>query len=129
MRESKLVYIASPYAGNIGENVTFAKKACRYAIHHGVTPVAVHLLYPQILDDNNHSERELGLQLGLQLMERCDELWVCGDKISSGMARGIAEANRMNIPIKTICAHKVQNEQLPAEMEQTIASGQHQAMA
>ena len=129
MRESKLIYIASPYAGNIEENVTFAKRACRYAICQGGIPVAVHLLYPQMLDDSNPAECELGLQLGMQLMERCDELWVCGDRISSGMAQEITEATKLNIPIKSIGTHEIQKEQLPAEMEQIAASGQSLAMA
>ena len=53
-----------------------------------------------------------------------DELWVCGDRISSGMAREISEANHLSIPVKNIGAHEIQKEQLPAEMEQVTASGQ-----
>ena len=45
MSENKLVYIASPYAGEIQKNVEFAKAACRYAMEQNCTPVAVHLLY------------------------------------------------------------------------------------
>ena len=74
MRESKLIYIASPYAGDIEKNVAFARRACRYAIHQGYIPIAVHLLYPQMLDDSDPAERELGLRLGQQLLRRCDEL-------------------------------------------------------
>lgn len=51
MSREKLIYIASPYAGDIETNTAFAKKACWYAIHQGHTPIAVHLLYPQMLDD------------------------------------------------------------------------------
>ena len=31
MSREKLIYIASPYAGDIEANTAFAKKACRYA--------------------------------------------------------------------------------------------------
>ena len=106
------------------KNVAFAQRACRYAIHQGYIPIAVHLLYPQMLDDSDPAERELGLRLGQQLLRRCDELWVCGDRISSGMAREISEANHLSIPVKNIGAHEIQKEQLPAEMEQVTASGQ-----
>ena len=112
MRKSKLIYIASPYAGDIEKNVAFARRACRYAIHQG------------LLDDSDPAERERGLRLGQQLLRRCDELWVCGDRISSGMAREISEANHLSIPVKNIGAHEIQKEQLPAEMEQVTASGQ-----
>lgn len=38
MGSNKLVYIASPYAGDVEENVAFAKAACRYAMEQDVTP-------------------------------------------------------------------------------------------
>ena len=62
MSREKLIYIASPYAGDIETNTAFAKKACWYAIHQGHTPIAVHLLYPQMLDDAEPTEREIGLR-------------------------------------------------------------------
>ena len=53
MSNNKLVYIASPYAGDVEQNVRFAKAACRYAIEQGATPIAVHLLYPQLFDSSS----------------------------------------------------------------------------
>lgn len=76
--KSKLIYIASPYAGDVKQNVAFAKRACRHAISQGHTPIAVHLLYPQMLDDNDPAEREIGLRLEHRVLESCDELWACG---------------------------------------------------
>ena len=32
MEHNKLVYIASPYSGDVERNVAFAKAACRYAM-------------------------------------------------------------------------------------------------
>ena len=37
MEHNKLVYIASPYSGDVERNVAFAKAACRYAMNQGVT--------------------------------------------------------------------------------------------
>ena len=82
MSREKLIYIASPYAGDIETNTAFAKKACWYAIHQGHTPIAVHLLYPQMLDDAEPTEREIGLRLGHRVLEVCDELWLCGGRVS-----------------------------------------------
>lgn len=98
MSREKLIYIASPYAGDIETNTAFAKKACWYAIHQGHTPIAVHLLYPQMLDDAEPTEREIGLRLGHRVLEVCDELWLCGGRVSSGMAREIEEAQRLASP-------------------------------
>ena len=99
MDYKKLVYIASPYAGDIKANTAFARSACRYAIAQGVTPVAVHLLYPQMLDDHVPEEREAGLQMGLRVLEACDELWLCGERISQGMEAELSAAERMGIPV------------------------------
>ena len=35
MERNKLVYIASPYSGDVERNVAFAKAACRYAMNQG----------------------------------------------------------------------------------------------
>lgn len=37
MEHNKLVYIASPYSGDVERNVAFAKAACRYAMKQGVS--------------------------------------------------------------------------------------------
>ena len=116
--KSKLIYIASPYAGDVKQNVAFAKRVCRHAISQGHTPIAVHLLYPQMLDDNDPSEREIGLRLGHRVLESCDEMWVCGDRISSGMAREISEAESLGIPIRSVSGLELeQAESLSVEQE------------
>lgn len=111
--KSKLIYIASPYAGDVEQNVAFAKRACRHAISQGHTPIAVHLLYPQLLDDKEPAEREIGLRLGHRALESCDELWVCGDRISSGMAQEIAEAQKLGIPIHSISGQDIELAETP----------------
>lgn len=100
--ESRLVYIASPYAGDIEKNVAFAKAACRYAAAQGCTPVAVHLLYPQFLDDQVPKEREAGLKMGMRVLATCDEIWLCGERMSAGMKAEEAEAKRLGLPIQRV---------------------------
>ena len=68
---------------------------CRRVIDAGYMPVASHLLYPQILNDNDPDERELGLLFGLALLRMCDEVWVFGE-VSEGMAKEIEEAKKLN---------------------------------
>lgn len=82
----KVVYIASPLSGDVEQNLDFARQACRYAISQGVVPFAPHLLYTQMLDDNSPQERQAGIEMGCRMLERCDELWLCGERISPGMA-------------------------------------------
>ena len=63
-------------------------------------PVASHLLYPQILNDNDPKERELGLLFGLALLRSCDEVWVFGNRITAGMREEIDKAERMKKKIR-----------------------------
>lgn len=89
-----LVYIASPFAGDIEYNTSRAKGYCRFAVSKGCIPLAPHLLYPQFMDDEDKEQREQGIRFALILLSKCDELWVFGDKISAGMSREIAKAKR-----------------------------------
>lgn len=104
----KLVYICSPFAGNIESNIWFARAACLYAANQGCAPVAVHLLYPQILDDNVPTQREIGIRMGLRVLASCDELWICGSRISHGMSCEITEAERIGIPIRSLSTEQIQ---------------------
>ena len=96
----KLIYVASPYAGDVEKNVAYAKWVCREIAEHGYAFVAPHLIYPEILDDAVPEERQAGIKMGLTLLQRCDELWAFGPVVSSGMQREIAEAERLRIPIR-----------------------------
>lgn len=98
----KLIYVASPYAGDIEQNTEFAKRACRHVINEGHAFFAPHLLYPQLLDDSNPQERQVGLDMGLAMLPRCDELWCYGDRISHGMHLEIEEACRLGIPVRRV---------------------------
>ena len=98
----KLVYVASPYAGDIEANVRFAAAACRYVMAKGHAFFAPHLLYPAILNDSVPSERALGMAMGILMLGKCDELWAFGDRISSGMKAEMEEAVRLGIPVKRI---------------------------
>ena len=87
-----IVYICSPYAGDIAGNVDAARRYSRFAVDKGYIPIAPHLLFPQFLDDNNPTDRELGLFFGNALMSKCAEVWVFGSRISSGMEAEIKRA-------------------------------------
>lgn len=60
----KLIFVASPYAGDIEKNIDFAKKACRHVLNEGNAFFCSHLLYPQILDEDKEDERKLGINMG-----------------------------------------------------------------
>ncbi len=87
LRTRPLVYICSKYAGEVEVNTYLAAKYCRYAIKQGRIPVASHLMYPQVLNDNDPRQREMGLQFGLALLLKCSEVWVFNEnrELSEGM--------------------------------------------
>lgn len=65
-------------------------------------PLAPHIIFPQFLDDEKKSERKAGMDMGLQLLELCDELWVFGPRISEGMKAEIELARKLGKPTKYI---------------------------
>ena len=95
-----LVYICSPFAGDIDYNTSRTRGYCRFAISEGCIPLAPHLHFPQFLDEDDKESRELGLSFALALLTRCDALWVFGGKASSGMAQEISKAESLGIPVR-----------------------------
>jgi hypothetical protein len=100
-RRQPLVYICSPYAGDVEENVRNARRYSRFAVDKGAIPVTPHLLYPQFLNDANSADRAIGINCGNALLDQCSELWVFGNRISVGMDAEIRRAKaRTDIRIR-----------------------------
>ena len=87
-----IVYICSPYAGDVERNTAAARRYSRFAVDAGYIPIAPHLLFPQFLDDNKPKERELGLFFENAILSKCAEMWVFGDRIYEGMEAEIKRA-------------------------------------
>lgn len=78
--------------------------------------MAVHLIYPQLLEDSIPKEREIGLNMGLRVLAACDELWLCGERISAGMQAEFQEAKRLGIPVYHVAEQKIRMIRLCSEM-------------
>ena len=99
--KKKVVYICSKYRGDIETNTKMARRYCRYAVDQGYIPIAPHLLLPQFIDEK--TERSLALAIGLALLDQCcEELWVCGNEFSEGMAAEFARADERSMKIRFI---------------------------
>ena len=96
----KVVYIASPLAGDIEGNIERALGYCRLAAEQDVVPVAPHTIFTQFLADTNPLERKQGMKMGFEMLKRCDELWVFGENITAGMRSEITIAAKHGIPIR-----------------------------
>lgn len=104
MRRIKKIYICSRYRADrnhtVEDNVRRALFACGVALDKGYAPIAPHLIYPRCLDDNDPEERNIGIFAGLAWLADCDELWQWGASVSEGMARELALAKVLGIPIR-----------------------------
>ena len=89
-----LVYVCSPFSGDVEKNTEKTRRYCRYAVKNGYIPLAPHLYFPQFMSDANPTERNLALFMDIALLSKCDELWVFGTTISKGMSIEIARAKR-----------------------------------
>lgn len=95
-----LVYICSPFSGDIKGNTERARTYSRFALDKGNIPIAPHLLFPQFMDDK--TERRLAMHFNYVLLGKCKELWVFGNRISPGMAEEIKIAEKRNMRIKYV---------------------------
>lgn len=98
--DMKLVYICSPLRGDVERNIRKANGYCRFAASKSAVPIAPHAMFTGFLDDTIPEERKVGLAMGLELLGRCSEVWVFGEKFSEGMKAEIKAAEELNIPIQ-----------------------------
>lgn len=90
--------LAAPTVLDRELNILYARACVRDCFLRGEAPFASHLLYPQpgILDDGNAADREIGLAAGFAISRDFELTAVYTDLgISSGMERGIKEAERL----------------------------------
>ena len=97
-----LVYICSPYVGNVERNAENARKYSRFAVENMAIPFAPHLLMPQYMDER--TERELALRMGIIFLSKCEQVWVFGECITDGMAYEIKKAINMGKKVRYFTA-------------------------
>lgn len=61
--KQKVVYVASHVRGNLQQNINDAKSYFRYCVLQGVVPIVPHLMYVGALNDEDPTERKLGMDL------------------------------------------------------------------
>ncbi|WP_281707322.1 DUF4406 domain-containing protein [Corynebacterium argentoratense] len=94
-----LVYICSPYAGAVENNVELARALCAHAVARRKIPLAPHLLFPQFMDDTDVSKRELAMFFNRILLSKCEAIWVYTARVSAGMRAEIEWAHHLELPI------------------------------
>lgn len=101
----KLVVVESPFAGNVTENIRYARDCMRDCLMRDEAPFASHLLYPQFLDDNVPAERRLGIACGEAWREHAGKIVFYTDL---GWSRGMKAAwdyvcdNRLSFEFRSL---------------------------
>lgn len=111
----KRVIIESPFAGNVQQNIEYARRCLRDSLARGEAPIASHLLYTQsgVLNDLDNVERQWGIDAGLAWGPVAELTAVYIDRgISRGMQYGIENAIKWNRPIEY---RTLQTKNLPNE--------------
>lgn len=93
-----LVYVASPFVGDITRNTENAIRYCRFTVDSGAIPFAPHLFLPRFMSEK--TEREAAMFMNMVFLGKCEQLWVFGDKITNGMTAEIAKAKKQRIPVR-----------------------------
>lgn len=99
-QKRKIVYICSPLRGDIENNVAKAEEFSIFCYMQGNLPIAPHAIFSRMLNDNIPEERKAGMEMGMQLLGICDELWVFGNTITEGMQAEIEWAKKHRLAIR-----------------------------
>ena len=102
----KKVYICAPLGGDVESNLERVKRYTRYALMCGTAPVVPHF-YALCLNDNDQTERKIGLAAGLGMLWFCDELWVFGQNITEGMKQELQFCKHLNIKTRYVSEKEI----------------------
>lgn len=95
-----LVFICSPFAGDIIGNTEKVRGYSQFAVSRNCIPIAPHLLFPQFMDDSDQSQRDLAIFMGLVLLSKCLEIWAFGETITAGMSVELTKAKQREMRIR-----------------------------
>ncbi len=97
----KLVYICAPLRGDVEKNIEFARQKAQEVFQAGDIPVCPHLMFPPIADPENPVQDQAARDMGLRLVESCQEVHVYGPEGTEGMWAEIHHAMDLGIKVKT----------------------------
>ena len=100
-----IIYVCSPFSGDIAGNTERAKRYSRFVVDEGGIPLTPHLYLPQFMREE--TERDLAIFMDLALLSKCAELWVFGDVISNGMQIEISHAQRKGKPVRYVSEEEI----------------------
>ena len=97
----KLVYICAPLRGEVEKNIEFARQKAQEVFQAGDIPVCPHLMFPPVADPENPQQDQAAREMGLRLVESCQQVNVYGPEWTEGMWAEIRHAMDLGIQVKT----------------------------
>ena len=97
----KLVYICAPLRGDVEKNIEFARQKAQEVFQEGNIPVCPQLMFPPIADVDDPAQDQAAREMGLRLVESCQEVHVYGPEWTDGMWAEIRHAMDLGIEVKT----------------------------
>lgn len=98
----RVVFICHPMRADVKGNSKKVREICKLASQSGVVPFAPHLCFASFLKDHVPKERTLALAFDLEMLRRCDEIWVFGSTTTEGMRGEIQFAKWMGVPVRRV---------------------------
>lgn len=97
-------YVCSPLSADRDEDFVQNMRTARAYMYYALKKMnlnarAPHAYLPMLVCDWIPAERALGIQFGLRLLENCELMLICGNRISNGMRGEIEHAVRLGIPM------------------------------
>ena len=96
----KLIYVCSPYSGDDDFGKAALHSICRFCLRQDVIPVSPSLYFSLLMDPRSRHSRDHAAAASIELMKRCDEVWVFGEESTFAMAREITHAEMDNLKIR-----------------------------
>lgn len=94
----KRVILESPYKGAIDRNKAYLTVCIMDCISRGESPYASHRMLTEALDDNNVTERQLGIAAGFAWREVAHlTVFYCDYGFSAGMKRALAHCRKYEL--------------------------------
>jgi len=99
----KAAYICSPYSGDTKRNKQYARRVTLRAIQDGYAPITPHLYITECLDDYDAAQRKIGLEIALELLKKCDAIYIGKQYgISDGMQKEMWLAELLGLEIRRV---------------------------
>ena len=95
----KLIYICAPLRGEVEKNIEFARQKAQEVFLSGDVPVCPHLMFPPFADPGDPAQDQAARDMGLRLVELCQQVNVYGPVLTPGMQAETQRAQDLGIPV------------------------------